>query len=239
MSFHLDARPGEIAPQVLLAGDPLRAKFIAETYFQDVKAYNRTRNMLGFTGTYEGMPISVQGTGMGMPSMAIYVQELIREYKVKTLIRVGTCGALQPELALKQVLLATGAGTDSSMNKLVFKGMDFAPVADFGLMQAAWQAAAKLGIALKAGGVWSTDSFYDDFDPKSWKIWAQHGVLAVEMESSVLYTLAARHGVQAMSLLTVSDHMLHGTSSHNDDRERGFGDMVQIALEALKHLETE
>lgn len=234
MSLHLDAAPGEIAPQVLLAGDPLRAKFIAETFLTEVHAYNKTRNMLGFTGLYNGQKVSVQGTGMGMPSMAIYVQELIRSYEVKSLIRVGTCGALQPELELEQVILALGAGTDSHMNRLAFGGTDFAPVADFSLLQAAHTHAENMAIPVSVGGIWSTDSFYDDIHPDAWKLWQQHGLLAVEMETSILYTLAARHGIRALTVLTVSDHLVHGTASRNEDRERGFGNMVRIALGALQ-----
>ncbi len=229
MSIHISAAAGDIAPTVLLPGDPLRARHVAETYFRDPVCVNQVRGMLGFTGTYDGKPVSIQGSGMGVPSIAIYATELVREYGVQTLIRVGTCGAFQPEMAIGDVVLAQAACTDSKVNQLRFGGRDFAPCADFGLLQAAWQAARDRGLQVRVGPILTSDSFYQDgADP--WAIWSDHGVLAIEMESAALYTIAAAHGVRALSILTVSDQICSGEKASAEQRQTAFMQMVEIAL---------
>ena len=230
MSIHIAANPGDIAPTVLLPGDPLRARYIAETLLEGAVCFNEVRGMLGYTGTYKGKRVSVMGTGMGIPSHSIYVHELIQEYQVRTLMRVGTCGALQPDLELGDLLLAMTASTDSQVNKLTFQGRDYAPSADFGLLLKAWNQAQAEGMPVRVGGVLSSDVFYND-DPDWWKIWAQHGILAAEMETAGLYTLAAKFKVEALAILTVSDNIITGAKATSAQRERGFTDMAKLALE--------
>lgn len=234
MSIHIDAKPGDIAETVLLPGDPLRAQFIARTFLTNVRQVNAVRNMLGFTGTTaRGKKISVLGTGMGMPMISIYVHELINDYGAKRLIRVGSCGALQADIALRDVILALGSCTDSAMNLRRFKGMSFAPTADFQLLYSAYEAARALKIPVRVGSVLSGDSFYNEENPDDWKLWAKYGVLAAEMETAELYTVAARKKVQALSVLTVSDSLV--TSQHLSaiEREQTFTDMVKIVLEIV------
>jgi purine-nucleoside phosphorylase len=233
MSTHIGAKPGEIAERVLLPGDPLRAKWIAETYLDDAKCYSTVRNMLGFTGLYRGVRVSVQGTGMGMPSAAIYAHELINEYGVETLVRVGSCGALSESLQLRDVIAASGASTDSAMNRMRFDGLiDYAPVADFRLLRAAVDIAARRGIEMHVGPILAADAFYTD-RPDLYDTLADYGVLAVEMESAALYTIAARYRARALTILTVSDHIRTGERTSAQDREQTFGQMVEIALEAV------
>ena len=232
MSIHISASREQIAPSILLPGDPLRAKFIAETLLEDAVCFNEVRGMLGFTGTYDGKRVSVMGTGMGVPSHSIYVNELIDEYDVKTLIRVGTCGALQPDLGIGDIVLAMSASTDSHINRLRFDGMDYAPTACFPLLLRAYETARADGATVRAGGILTSDMFYHD-DPESWRKWAAFGVLAVEMESAGLYTLAAKFGVDALSILTVSDHLARGERAMAEQRERGFSRMAEIALEIV------
>jgi purine-nucleoside phosphorylase len=230
MSFHLEAKPGQIAQSVLLPGDPLRAKFVADTFLEKPECYNNVRGMLGFTGLYKGKKVSVQGTGMGMPSHGIYVHELINDYGVKNLIRIGSCGAIQKKLPLGKVILANAASGDSSANNSLFKGLDFAAVPDFQLLLAAYQKAKELKIDVITSPIFSTDTFYD-LEENRWDVWRNHGIIAVEMESQMLYTMAARFGVKALSILTVSDNIVTGESCSSDDRERSFTDMMKIALE--------
>jgi purine-nucleoside phosphorylase len=233
MSTHIGAAPGEIAERVLLPGDPLRAKWISETYLKDAKCYSTVRNMLGFTGTFQGVPVSVQGTGMGMPSASIYAHELINEYGVKALIRVGSCGSLQDDVRLRDVIAASGAATDSAMNRVRFDGLiDYAPVADFGLLRTAVEAAERRGVPMRVGPILAADAFYTD-RPDLYDALADYGVLAVEMESAALYTIAARFRVRALTLLTVSDHIKTGERTSAEDRERTFSEMVEIALETI------
>jgi purine-nucleoside phosphorylase len=233
MSTHIGAEPGEIAERVLLPGDPLRAKWIAETYLTDAKCYSTVRNMFGFTGTYQGVPVSVQGSGMGMPSASIYSHELINEYGVKTLIRVGSCGALTESLELRDVIAASGASTDSAMNRVRFDGLvDYAPVADFGLLRMAVDVAARRGIEMQVGPILAADAFYTD-RPDLYDRLADYGVLAVEMESAALYTIAARYRARALTILTVSDHIKRGTHTSAQEREQTFGQMVEIALDTV------
>jgi len=232
VSIHIGAKQGEIAPAVLLPGDPLRARHIAETMLEDAALYNEVRGMLGYTGSYQGRRVSVMGSGMGIPSLSIYVHELVTEYDVKTLIRVGTCGAFQSDLKIGNIVLAMTASTDSQVNKLRFHGMDYAPAASFALLLRAHQAAKRRNIDVQVGGVFAGDTFYDD-DPDWWKIWAKHGVLAVDMETNALYTLAAKFKVDALSVLTVSDNLVTGEEASAEQRERGFSEMTRIALEIL------
>ena len=229
---HLGAEKGEIAESILLPGDPLRAKFIAETFLKDVICYTEVRGMLGFTGTYKGKRVSVQGTGMGVPSISIYVYELMNFYGVKNLIRVGTCGSMQEDVKLRDVVIAMSASTDSAVNKLRFNGMDFAPTADFDLLRRAWEKAGSLGISAKVGNVLTSDTFYND-DDKGWKKWAEYGVLTAEMETAALYTLAAKFKVNALSLLTVSDSIVTGESTTSEERQTTFNQMIKVALEVI------
>ncbi|WP_460714967.1 purine-nucleoside phosphorylase [Nocardioides dilutus] len=233
MSTHIGAQPGEIAPLVLMPGDPLRAKWIAETFLDDAKCYNQVRGMLGFTGTWQGHPVSVQGSGMGQPSIAIYATELFRDYDVQSIIRVGSCGGLSEKVAIRDVVIASGASTDSSMNHLRFEGLDYAPVADFGLLRAAADAAdaAEHNAEVHVGPVFSGDSFYPA-RPELLKRMVEHGVLVIEMEASALYTIAAGFGRKALCIVTVSDHVLTGEETTAQQRQETFGDMVEIALAA-------
>jgi purine-nucleoside phosphorylase len=230
MSVHIGAKQGQIAPTVLLPGDPLRARHIAETMLQDVLCYNQVRGMLGYTGRYGDKRVSVMGSGMGMPSLGIYVNELVSAYGVKTLIRVGTCGAFQPYLKVGDIVLPMTASTDSQMNKLRFQGMDYAPAASFHLLLKAYEAAKSRAASVYVGGIYSGDTFYND-NPDWWKLWAAYGALACEMETNGLYTLAAKFKVDALSVLTVSDSLATGESSTAKQRERDFPLMAEIALE--------
>lgn len=232
MSTHLGAEAGQIAPRVLLPGDPRRATWIAETFLDDASCYTDVRNMVGYTGTYGGEPVSVQGTGMGPPSISIYVTELIRDYDARQLVRVGSCGALWPSLALRDLVLAIGASTNSAMNRLRFEGLDYAATADFALLRAAYDAAIGAGLPTTVAGVLSTDSFYSDRPELATRV-ADYGVAAVEMEASALYTLAAKYQRQALAICTVSDHLLTGEQTTSAERERTFGDMVTVALDAM------
>ena len=214
-----------------MPGDPLRAKWIAETFLADARCYNEVRGMLGYTGTWQGHPVSVQGSGMGQPSMSIYATELFSDYDVQTVIRVGSCGALTDKLALRDVVIASGACTNASTNRITFDGLDYAPVADFGLLRAAVEAAEHRGTDVSVGLLFATDSFYNE-RPDLVSRMAGYGVLAVDMESSVLYTLAAKYGARSLTICTVSDHILTGEQTSAVERERGFGEMVEIALTA-------
>lgn len=229
MSIHISAKKGDIAETVLLPGDPLRAKFIAETFLEDAKCYNEIRGMYGFTGIYKNKRVSVQGTGMGVPSISIYTNELITEYEVKNLIRIGTCGSMQENIGLKDVILAMSASTDSNINKIRFNNMDYAPTANFDLLLNAYNFAIKANIPVSVGNILTSDTFYDD-DPESWNLWAKFGVLAVEMETAGLYTLASKYGVNALSILTVSDNFITHQAASSEEREKTFTNMINIAL---------
>ena len=232
MSTHIGAEPGQIAPTVLLPGDPLRARWIAETFLDDATCYNEVRGMFGFTGTWHDQPVSVQGSGMGQPSMSIYVNELFQEYDVRQIVRVGSCGALTEHLAVRDVVIASGACTDSSLNRLRFHGLDYAAVADFGLLRAAHDAAAERDdVTAHVGLLFSGDSFYSP-RPELMKPMVEHGVLAVEMEACGLYTLAASYARKALAICTVSDHIVTGEETTSYEREQTFGAMVDIALTA-------
>lgn len=230
MSIHIGAKEGDIASTVLLPGDPLRAKYIAENFLTDTICYNQVRGMYGYTGTYKGKKISVQGTGMGIPSISIYLNELITSYKAKNLIRIGSCGSMQADIKIRDVVLAMSASTNSHINKIRFNGMDYAPTADFNLLKKAYDIALEKNISVKIGNVLTSDTFYQD-DPNSWKHWANYGVLAVEMETAALYTLAAKFKVKALSILTVSDSLVTREETTSEERQKTFSQMVEVALE--------
>jgi purine-nucleoside phosphorylase len=231
MSIHISAAPGQIAEAILLPGDPLRAQFIAEKFLEKPVLFNKVRNMFGYTGTWKGQRVSVMGTGMGMPSLSIYVNELIRDYGVKRLVRVGTCGGLNEAVKLRDLVLGLSASTDSAVNKVRFRGMDYAPAPSFRLLHRAFEAARVRSLPVHVGKILSSDSFYT-YDPDQWKLWAEFGVVAVEMETAELYTLAAQHGVEALAVLTVSDHLATGGATTSDERERSFDAMVEVGLES-------
>ncbi len=230
MSVHIEAKKGDIAETILLPGDPLRAKWIAETFFEDTICFNKIRNMYGYTGTYKGKRISVMGTGMGVPSISIYAHELITEYNVKNLIRVGSAGSYQKHIKIRDIVLAMAASSNSGINELRFGGANYAPTANFDLFQKAVEIAKKRQISLKAGNVFTSDTFYED-DFESYKKWSKFGVLCVEMETAGLYTIAGKHNVNALSILTISDSLVTGERTSSKERETTFKEMVEIALE--------
>jgi len=233
MSTHIGAKAGEIAERVLMPGDPLRAKWIADTYLEGATCYSTVRNMFGFTGAYRGVRVSVQGSGMGMPSASIYAHELINEYGVRSLIRVGSCGALSESLNLRDVVAAIGSSTDSNMNRMRFDGLiDYAPVANFALLRKAVEVAEARGVTMQVGPILAADAFYTD-RPDLYDTLADYGVLAVEMESAALYTIAARFNARALTLLTVSDHIKRGEATTAQEREQTFSQMVEIALDTI------
>ncbi len=231
MTFHIGAKSGEIAETVLLPGDPYRAKWAAENFLKDATLVNEVRGMLGFTGTYKGNPVTIQGSGMGMPSLSIYVNELIKDYGAKTLIRIGSCGAMQESINVRDVIIAMTTTSVATPSSTIFRELDFSPCADYSLLSAAVTAAQKIDVGVHVGGIYSSDTFYDE-RPDLTKEMTRHGILGVEMEAAELYTLAARYSVRALAVLTVSDHLITGDALPSDQRETSFGDMVEIALEA-------
>ncbi|WP_416884386.1 purine-nucleoside phosphorylase [Marivita sp.] len=231
MTVHIGTQKGEIAETVLMPGDPYRAKWAAESFLKDARLVNEVRGMLGFTGTWNGHPVTIQGSGMGMPSLSIYANELIRDYGAKTLIRIGSCGAMQPYVGIRDVIIAMTASTLSTPSRGIFKELNFAPCADWSLLRAAVAAAEAKGTQTHVGGIYSSDVFYDE-RPDLNEQMTRHGILGVEMEAAELYNLAARHSVRALAVLTVSDHLQTGEALPSEDRERSFGDMVEIALTA-------
>ncbi len=231
MTVHIGAAPGDIAETVLMPGDPLRAKWAAETFLEDAVCVNEVRGMLGFTGMWRGHRVSIHGSGMGMPSLSIYANELIRDYGAKTLIRIGSTGSMQTHVKLRDIVLAMTASTMSTPSRGMFRDLNFAPVADFGLLQAAHTASQGKASTVHVGGIYSSDVFYDE-RPDLTEQMTRHGVLAVEMEAAELYTVAARYGARALAILTVSDHLLTGEALPSEDRQSSFSDMVEIALEA-------
>lgn len=238
MSTHIGAKQGDIAKTVLMPGDPLRAKYIAETFLEDVKQYNTVRNAFGYTGTYKGQEISVQGTGMGIPSVMIYGEELIQEYGVENLIRVGSAGGMKKEIKIRDVVLAQAATTDSSLHRQIFNNqVDFAPIADFDLLKHAYDIGMDKNMSIRVGNVLSADRFYNaELDKQKL---ADYGVLAVEMEAAGLYSLAAKHNKRALALLTISDHLLTGEETTAEERQTTFNDMMIIALEAALRMEAQ
>ena len=229
MSVHINAKKGDIAPTVLLPGDPMRAKWIAETFLENPKLYNDVRGMFGFTGTYKGKPVSVQGTGMGAPSISIYAHELINEYGVQKLIRVGSAGSYQKDVKIRDIVVAMSASSNNSMNDLPFAGENFAPTANAELFMHAIAVAKEKNIPVKAGNILTSDIFYQE-DADYYKKWAKYGVLCVEMETSALYTIAARFQVKALSLLTISDSLVTHESTTSEERAQTFNEMIDIAL---------
>ena len=231
MTIHIGAQPEDIADIVLMPGDPYRAKWAAETFLDAPKLVNEVRGMLGFTGTYKGAPVTIHGSGMGMPSLSIYANELIRDYGAKTLIRIGSCGGMQPHVKLRDIIIAMTASSLSTPSSGLFKELNFAPCADYDLLSAAVAEAQGKDVGLHVGGIYSSDVFYDE-RPDLNEQMVRHGILGVEMEAAELYNLAARYGVRALAVLTVSDHLQTGEALPSYQREKSFGDMVEIALNA-------
>lgn len=232
MSIHINAKPGDIAETILLPGDPLRAKFIADNYLENPVQYNTVRGMYGYTGMFKGKRISVQGTGMGIPSIGIYVHELITEFGVRNLIRVGSCGSYQPHIKVRDIIIAMSSSTDSSFNKNRFNGQDYAPTADFQLLRHAYEQALSSGLKPHVGNIFSSDVFYGE-DPDEWKKWAKYGVLGVEMETTALYTIAASLRAKALSILTVSDSLVTGDEMSSEDRQTSLREMIELALNTI------
>ena len=233
MSVHIAAKKGEIAETVLLPGDPLRAKYIAEKFLENPVQYNNVRGMLGFTGTYNGKKVSVQGTGMGIPSISIYGTELITEFGCKNLIRIGSAGSYQKDVKIRDIVVAMAASTDSNINNLRFPGgANFAPTASYELFAKVTDVAKSKGINFKAGNIMSSDTFYGD-DKDAWKHWADFGILCVEMEAAGLYTLGAKYGVNTLAILTISDSLVTGEATTSEEREKTFNDMIEMALGGL------
>ena len=231
MTVHIGAEKGDIAETVLMPGDPYRAKWAAEKFLDDARLVNEVRGMLGFTGTYKGHPVTIQGSGMGMPSLSIYTNELIKDYDVQTLIRIGSCGAMQEHIKVRDVVIAMTTTTVATPSSTIFKELNYAPCADFSLLRPAVAAAEKMDVGVHVGGIYSSDTFYDERPDLNTEM-VRHGILGVEMEAAELYTLAARYGRRALAVMTVSDHLITGEMLPSDQRETSFGDMVQIALEA-------
>ncbi|MFK7752281.1 MAG: purine-nucleoside phosphorylase [Sedimentitalea sp.] len=231
MTTHIGAQPGDIADTVLLPGDPYRARWAAETFLTDAVLVNETRGMLGYTGTWNGHRVTIQGSGMGMPSLSIYANELIRDFDAKTLIRIGSCGAMQERVGLRDIILAMTATTLSTPSRGIFREVNFAPCADWSLLESAVRASRAKDCNLHVGGIYSSDVFYDE-RPDLNEQMVRHGILGVEMEAAELYTLAARYNRRALAVLTVSDHLITGEALPPEQRERSFGDMVEIALAA-------
>ena len=230
MSVHIAAKNGEIADTVLLPGDPKRAKWIAENFLENAVCYTDIRGMLGFTGTYKGKKISVQGTGMGIPSISIYITELMKDYGVKTLIRVGSAGSYQEDVKIRDIVVALSTSTDSNINNRRFKGASFAPTVNFDLLSKVLKTAEEKNIKIKAGNILTSDEFYND-DPSYFKKWAEFGVLAVEMETAALYTLASKYKAKALSILTISDSLVSPEITSSEEREKTFNEMIELGLE--------
>ncbi|TNC49879.1 purine-nucleoside phosphorylase [Rubellimicrobium rubrum] len=231
MTIHIGAKPDEIAETVLMPGDPLRAEWAAKTFLTDAVCVNRVRGMLGFTGIWRGQRVTIHGSGMGMPSLSIYANELIRDYGARTLIRVGSAGGYQPHTLVRDVILAQAACSVSTPSSTILREVNYAPIADWGLLSAAYRAGQARGTRLHVGNIFSSDTFYTERADHTEQL-TRHGVLAVEMEAAELYILAARYGVRALAILTVSDHIVTGEELSADQRERSFGEMIEIALEA-------
>ncbi|MDF2845108.1 MAG: deoD [Herbinix sp.] len=227
---HNEAKAGEIAKTVLMPGDPLRAKFIAEQYLEDVVCFNQVRNMLGFTGTYKGKKVSVMGGGMGMPSIGIYSYELYNFYDVDNIIRIGSAGGIAEDIKLRDIVIGMGASTNSDFARQYQLPGTYAPIADFSLLRKAVEAADKMNIKTVVGNVLSSDTFYDDNKDAN-ALWRKMNVLAVEMEAAALYMNAARANKKALCILTISDHVFTGESLSAEDRQLTFRDMMEIALE--------
>jgi purine-nucleoside phosphorylase len=229
---HINAKDGAFAETVLMPGDPLRAKYIAETYLENAELVTDVRNMFGYTGFYKGQRVSVMGHGMGIPSCSIYTKELITEYGVKNIIRIGSCGAVRADVKVRDVIIGMGACTDSKVNRMRFKDHDFAAIADFGLLRKAVTAAETLGIPIKVGNLFSADLFYSP-DPQMFDVMEKFGILGVEMEAAGIYGVAAEYGANALAICTVSDHIKTGEQTSADERQNTFDDMMKIALDSV------
>ena len=228
---HINARPGDFAPTVLMPGDPLRAQHIAERHLSGARRVNDVRNMWGYTGEYRGKPISVMAHGMGIPSASIYCHELVNEFGVKRLIRVGSCGTVHPDVKLRDIVIAMGASTDSGVNRMRFRGYDLAALASFDLLRVAVRVAEQKKLRFHVGNIFSADLFYTP-EPEMFDLMAKYDILGVEMEAAGIYTLAAEHGVEALAICTVSDHIRSGEALTTDERQTGFDEMIGLALDA-------
>ena len=231
MSTHIAAKEGQIADTVLLPGDPLRAKYIAENFLKDAECYTSVRNMFGFTGTYKGKRVSVQGTGMGQPSLSIYVNELFQFYNVQKAVRIGTCGSIQPDVNVRDLVLGLAACTDSSLLNQRFGDLHFAPTPDWGLLRTAGETAEAKGIKPHVGAIVSSDLFYDENE--NWRLWQKYGAIALEMEAAELYTLAKKYGRKALAILTVSDNVLTHEETTAEERQTSFVQMMEVALDTV------
>ena len=231
MTIHIGAKPGDIAETVLIPGDPYRAKWVAENFLENAACVNEVRGMLGFTGSWKGNRVTIHGSGMGMASLSIYANELIRDYGAQTLIRVGSAGGMQDNVKIRDVILAMSASSVSTPSRGIFREMNYAPCANYQLLAAAVKAAEGRDVVTHVGGIYSSDVFYDE-RPDLVEQLGRHGTLAVEMEAAELYTIAARYGRRALAILTISDHLKTGEALPSDQRENSFGEMVEIALEA-------
>ncbi len=232
MTPHINAPAGAFADVVLMPGDPLRAKYIAETFLQNAQEVTNVRNMLGYTGSYKGRRISVMGHGMGIPSCSIYAKELITEYGVQKIIRVGSCGAVRADVQVRDVVIGMGACTDSKVNRIRFKDNDFAAIADFDMTQAAVQAAKNKGIKVRVGNLFSADLFYTP-DVEMFDVMEKYGILGVEMEAAGIYAVAAEFGAKALAICTVSDHIRTHQQTSAEERQSTFNEMIEIALESV------
>jgi purine-nucleoside phosphorylase len=230
---HMNAAPGDFAPTVLMPGDPLRAKYIADSYLENVRRVTDVRNMWGFTGVYKGVPVSVMAHGMGIPSVSIYCTELITEYDVKRVIRVGSCGTTHPDVQLRDVLIAMGASTDSNVNRMRFGGYDLAALATFSLVQNAVKAAEENKVRYHVGNLFSADLFYTP-DPDMFDTMAKYNVLGIEMEAAGIFPIAAEHGVESLAICTVSDDIRTGDALSTDERQNTFDEMIVVALETVR-----
>ena len=231
MTFHIGAKPGDIAETVLLPGDPYRARWAAQKYLENPVLANEVRGMLGYTGTWRGHRVTIHGSGMGMPSLSIYATELMKDYGAQTLIRIGSAGAMQTHVKVRDLVLAQTASTYGSPSRSIFRDLNFAPCGDFGLLAAAHKAALQIGVPIHVGGIYSSDTFYDERQDLGEQL-QRHGTLCVEMEAAELYILAARYKRRALAILTMSDHILTGEALPADQRETSFGAMVEVALQA-------
>lgn len=233
MSMHISAEENQVSDRILMPGDPLRAKYIAEKFLTNPICYNKIRGMYGFTGNYNGKRVSIQASGMGMPSMSIYANELLNEYNVKYIIRVGTCGSYVPELKLLDLMMPLAASTDSNMNNLRLGYINYAPTANFDLLYKAYNCATEKGIRCVPGNVFTSDKFYDDDMEKQTKMYAKYGIVAVDMETAELYTLAAKYKASALTIMTVSDEIFSGRACTAEEREISFNNMIKVALEII------
>lgn len=231
MTIHIGAEPDDIAETVLMPGDPYRARWAAERFLTNPRCINEVRGMLGYTGTWNGHDVTIQGSGMGMPSLSIYANELLKDFGAKTLIRIGSCGGMQPHVKLRDIIIAMTASTMSTPSRGIFRELQFAPAADWDLLKAAVASAETRDVGIHVGGIYSSDIFYDERPDLNTQM-QRHGILGVEMEAAELYILAARYGARALAVLTVSDHLVTHEALPSEDRERSFGDMVEIALDA-------